>query len=145
MRSVMLAYGLAGLLLALSLSAAADTLHSDDLWLRESVPGTENGAGFGTLTNKSDEDIVVVSASSAAAADVEIHEHAHVNGQMRMQKIDALTIPAGQSVTLRPGGYHLMLMQLKAPLQVDEQHIIALRLSTGEQVEFEVTVKPLLQ
>lgn len=134
--------------IALSLCAAsamAESLTSDDLWLRESVPGSENGAGFGTFHNSTDEDLVIVGASSSASADVELHRHVHQQGQMAMEQIESLTIPAGESVELRPGGYHLMLMQLHEPLQTDDEHTVVLRLNNGERVEFTVQVKSLLQ
>lgn len=128
-----------------SMYAMADSLTSDDLWLRESVPGAENGAGFGTFHNPTDEDIVVIAASSNAAADVELHRHVHHQGQMAMEQVESLAIPAGESVELRPGGYHLMLMQLHQPLEIDDEHTVVLQLNNGERVEFQVQVKSLLQ
>lgn len=128
-----------------SMYAIADSLTSDDLWLRESVPGAENGAGFGTFHNPSDQDLVVIAASSSAAVDVELHRHVHHQGQMAMEQIESLTIPAGESVELRPGGYHLMLMQLHQPLEIDDEHAVVLQLNNGERVEFQVQVKSLLQ
>lgn len=124
--------------------ARASTLVSDDLWLRQSVPGAENGAGFGTLRNISDEDIVIVAAYSNAASDVELHRHIHRDGQMSMEQIEALSVPAGDAVTLQPGGYHLMLMELHQPLEPGNEYQLTLRLSNGERVEFKVSVKPLL-
>ncbi|MCC5880275.1 MAG: copper chaperone PCu(A)C [Idiomarina sp.] len=118
---------------------------SSDLWLRESVPGAENGAGFGTLHNPTDQDVVVIAAASSAAVDVELHQHVHRDGQMSMEHIAALTIPAGESVELKPGGYHIMLMQLHEPLQTDDTHSLSLRLDTGERIEFSVKVRSLLQ
>lgn len=124
--------------------AHASTLVSDDLWLRQSVPGAENGAGFGTLRNTGNEDIVIVAAYSNAATDVELHRHIHQDGQMAMEQIEALSIPAGDEVKMQPGGYHLMLMQLHQPLEPNQEYQIVLRLNTGERFEFNVPVKPLL-
>lgn len=123
----------------------ASSLQSDGVWFRESVPGSENGAGFGTLRNLSDEDIVIVAGYSDISADVELHRHAHRDDQMFMEQIEALTVPAGESVILQPGGYHLMLMQLKQPLVPGEEHQLTLRLDNGERIEFTVPVKALLQ
>lgn len=135
----------AGLCLLFSGVASAQALQGESLWLRESVPGAENGAGFGTLHNPGDDDLIIVSASSPVAADVEIHTHVHHHGgQMAMEAIDALPVPAGESVELRPGGYHLMLMQLNAPLEVGDVHPVTLTLDSGEKVTFEVEVKPLI-
>lgn len=125
--------------------AHGTSLESDDLWFRQSVPGAENGAGFGTFRNTSDDDIVIVSAYSDASEDVELHTHVHRDGQMSMEQIEALTIPAGESVTLQPGGYHIMLMQLKQPLEPDDTYQLSLRLDNGERIEFTVPVKPLLR
>ena len=122
----------------------AATLESDDLWLRQSIPGAENGAGFGTLRNTSDEYIVIVAAYSDAAADVELHRHIHRDGQMAMEQIEALSVPAGTEVRLQPGGYHLMLMQLHAPLEPGQEYQVTLRLNNDERFEFKVPVKPLL-
>lgn len=135
-----------GLAIYLSASCAfAASVTSSDLWLRESVPGAENGAGFGTLHNPTDQDVVVIAAASSAAADVELHRHVHRDGQMSMEHIAALTIPAGESVELKPGGYHIMLMQLHEPLQTDDTHSLSLRLDNGERIEFSVKVRSLLQ
>lgn len=125
--------------------AHASGLEAEDVWLRESVPGAENGAGFGVFHNHSEEDIAIVSASSNASTDVEIHRHVHQHGQMAMEQIDALTVPAGESVTLRPGGYHLMFMQLKQPLAVGDSYELTLRFDNGDSMLLTVPVKPLLQ
>lgn len=136
----------AGLSLIMSTVATAQSLQGNNLWLRESVPGAENGAGFGILHNTSTEDLVIISASSPAAVDVEIHTHVHHHGgQMAMEQIDALPVSAGESVELRPGGYHLMLMQLKQPLRTGDVHPVTLTLDSGEKITFDIEVKPLIQ
>ena len=143
MRSFILALTFFIALVSISCTHAA-TLRSDDLWLRQSVPGAENGAGFGSLRNVGDEDIVIVAAHSNAAADVEMHRHIHQNGQLAMEQLEALAIPAGEAIRLQPGGYHLMFMQLHQPLQPGQEYQVTLQLNTGQQVEFKVPVKPLL-
>ncbi|MGX5914926.1 copper chaperone PCu(A)C [Aliidiomarina sp. Khilg15.8] len=123
---------------------ASQSLEIQDLWLRESVPGTENGAAFGVFANRSNEDIVIIGADSDAADRVEIHQHLHQNGEMRMEEIEALPIAAGEKVTLQPGGYHIMLFGLKAPLATGNEHVITLYLSNGEQAQMTAKVRSLM-
>ncbi|RUO24266.1 hypothetical protein CWE09_10320 [Aliidiomarina minuta] len=128
-----------------SATQAAISLNTDDIWLRESVPGAENGAGFGALLNPSNEDVVIVGAYSEVAGDVEIHQHVSRNGQMSMEAIEALTVPAGEEVKLQPGGYHLMLLGLKQRLTTGDEHEITLLLASGEAITMMAEVKPLIE
>lgn len=117
----------------------------EGLWLRESVPGAQNGAAFGSIRNTSEEILMLIGAESNVAESVEVHQHIHRNGQMAMEEIEALTIPAGETVTLQPGGYHIMLMHLKAPLEVGDSFPLTLHFSTGESVTLEAPVHPLVR
>lgn len=123
---------------------ASESLVIEDLWLRESVPGSENGAGFGVFANHSDEDIVIVGAESSAANRVEIHQHVAKDGEMQMEEIEALPVAAGEKVTLQPGGYHIMLFGLTQPLATDDSYMITLYLSNGDQIESQAPVRSLM-
>ncbi|MCL5050690.1 MAG: copper chaperone PCu(A)C [Firmicutes bacterium] len=120
------------------------SVDADDFWLRESIPGQPNGAGFGKLVNHGSEDKVLIGASISIADDVEIHRHVREGEQMRMEAMDALIIPAGSEVTLQPGGYHLMLMGLSSPLKVGEEYDLVLIFSDGDVLELKVPVKALV-
>ncbi|MDB5364380.1 MAG: hypothetical protein JWM77_307 [Rhodospirillales bacterium] len=112
--------------LALSTTAhAADTKPvAENGWARATAVGQSVGAGFLTLRNPGDTADKLVSASSDVAAKVELHTHLNDNGVMKMRPVEGgLEIPAKGSVTLAPGGYHLMLMGLKAPL-TEGQHVM---------------------
>ena len=86
-------------------------------WSRETAKGQQVGAGYLSITNKGKTADRLVSATSAAAASVEVHTVGMENGVMRMRQLkDGLPIPAGKTVTLKPGGYHIMLIGLKKPL-----------------------------
>ncbi len=86
-------------------------------WARATPAGATTGAVYMTLGNTSDTADRLTAASSAVAGKVQIHEMAIVNGIMTMrQLVDGLAIPAGGSVTLKPGGYHVMLTGLKKRL-----------------------------
>lgn len=131
-------------LLAAVTPAYAD-VDIESLWLRESIPGQPNGAGFGVLRNRGTEDMLLVGASTNVANDVEIHQHVREGEQMRMEQMDMLVIPAGESVTLQPGGYHLMLMQLNEPLRVGETHEVTLIFSDGSSLNVAAEVRALVQ
>lgn len=109
----------------------AQGISTENLRLRESIPGQPNGAGFGIIFNETHESKFLISANISIAEDTQVHEHVHANGAMRMQRMSALEIPAGGSVTLQPGGYHLMLMGLKEPLVAGTEHEVTLLFQDG--------------
>lgn len=102
-----------------------DELHFSDGWVRVSeysdhVDGM-TGA-FATIENHTDHDVTLVGGSAEIASMVEVHEVIMMDGEMKMQaKEGGILIKAGESVTLEPGGLHVMLMGLKeAILEGDE-------------------------
>ena len=106
------------LFLAAALAAAPAALAQvavSNPWVRGTVAGQKATGAFMQL--KADADVSLVGASSPAAGIVEIHEMRMDAGVMRMSAISALPLPAGKAVELKPGGYHVMLMALKAPLK----------------------------
>ena len=109
---------------ALSLAAATLALPAfaqvavSDAWVRGTVAGQSATGAFMQL--KSPADTSLVSAASPVAKIVEIHEMKMDAGVMKMSAIEALAIPAGRTVELKPGGYHVMLMGLASPLKEGE-------------------------
>ena len=105
-------------MVALALLSLAGTAWSQvavsDAWVRATVPGQQATGMFANLTAK--QDSTLVSASSPVAATVEVHEMKMEGDVMKMRAIASLPLPAGQSVSLKPGSYHVMLMGLKKPL-----------------------------
>ena len=88
-----------------------------DAWVRATVQGQKATGAFMNLTAKTDTRLVGVKSSAAAVA--EIHEMKMDKDVMRMQRLTSLPLPAGKTISLKPGGYHVMLMNLKEPLPVD--------------------------
>lgn len=87
-------------------------------WSRETAPGQSAGGGFLTITNSGKQSDRLVSVTSPAAAQVQIHTVSMTDGVMRMRELPGgLEIPPGATVALKPGGYHIMLIGLKAPLK----------------------------
>ena len=89
-------------------------------WTRATPPSARTGGGFMTITNKGTAADRLVSARSSASDKVEIHEMRMDGNVMRMRELEkGLEIPPGATVMLKPGGYHIMFMELKAPIAKD--------------------------
>jgi periplasmic copper chaperone A len=84
----------------------------------------------------------LIGASSPVAGVVEIHEMSMEGNVMRMRAIPGLDLPAGQAVVLKPGGFHIMLMDLKQPLKVGEPVPVTLEIDVGGQRERVVVQAP---
>lgn len=128
--AALLAFSCAGAALA---QAAAPLVQVDDAWARQSVAGQKASGAFMRLTAR--EPLSVVGGSSPVAAAVEVHEMKLEGDVMRMRALPALELPAGKTVELKPGGYHLMLLDLKQPLQRDTQVPVTLVLRDAQGVE----------
>jgi periplasmic copper chaperone A len=105
-----------------SFAQAHETLSKDgtiliqNLWTRATPNGAKVAGGFITITNKGTTPDRLLSASAKTAERVEIHEMAMNNGVMKMRELDkGLEIKPGETIELKPGGYHLMLMDIKEP------------------------------
>lgn len=91
-----------------------------DSWVRATVPQQKATGAFMTLT--APRGARLVEARSPVAGIVEIHEMAMVDNVMRMRQVPSLELPAGKAVRLAPGGYHLMLLDLRQPV-ADGQNV----------------------
>ncbi|RZJ26983.1 MAG: copper chaperone PCu(A)C [Haliea sp.] len=85
-----------------------------DAWVRTAVPGQSGTGAFMSITAK--DGAKLVGASSPVAGVAEVHEMKMENDVMRMRAVPVLDLPAGKTVQLKPGGYHVMLMELKQAL-----------------------------
>jgi len=137
-------------LIALTALLIAASVHAEvtvqDPWVRATVPGQKTSGAFLQLTSSTD--ATLVGARSPVAGIVEIHEMAmDDNMTMRMRAVKAIPLPAGQAVALKPGGYHVMLMDLKETMQAGKTVKLTLVVKDGkgelEDVDVEVQVKPL--
>jgi periplasmic copper chaperone A len=111
-------------------------------WARATPAGAMTGAVYMTLTNKTKDADRLTAASSDAAAKVQIHEMAVVNGIMKMrQLVNGLAIPAGGSVTLKPGGYHVMLIGLKKQLVAGQTLSLTLTFAKAGNISITVPIQ----
>jgi copper(I)-binding protein len=111
--------GLALATAALSAFAQQPPVAVSNAWARASVQGQSGTGAFMTLTAR--EALTLVGVSTPVAGVAELHEMKMEGDVMKMRAIPGLALPAGQAVELKPGGHHLMLMDLKAPLQPNTQ------------------------
>ncbi|MBT6579362.1 MAG: copper chaperone PCu(A)C [Cellvibrionales bacterium] len=128
----------ATVLLSIAPLQAAEKIESaltiNDAYFRLMPPGRSMTAAYMTLTNNSGETQVLTSLRSDSAGSVELHQHTHIDGMMKMRKVDQLSIAAGESVELVPGGYHLMLFGVQDGLGLDDTMVIELQLESGKSV-----------
>lgn len=105
------------------------------------TPGpAKNGAAFLTITNAGAEADRLIAARAAVADRVELHTHLHENGVMKMRQIEAVEVPAGGVASLEPGGDHIMMMGLTAPLKEGESFPLTLVFEKAGEVTVEVTI-----
>lgn len=119
--------------LLLTLAASSTYIHAKDAisvenaWVRPTNAGQDVGAAYMTFTSK--QDATLVHVESNVTKSIEIHSMTMQNGVMKMRMMETLPLTAGKPYKLEPGGFHLMLFDLKKPL------------TEGEQVNFELTFK----
>jgi copper(I)-binding protein len=128
-------------------SARAEEVKAGDLvisqaWSRATPGGARVGGGYLTIENKGTAPDRLVGVSSDAAGKVVVHEMAMSNGVMTMRPLEkGLAIEPGKTVKLAPGGYHLMLMDLKAPLKQGEKLPITLDFEKAGKVQVTLDVQ----
>jgi copper(I)-binding protein len=125
---------------ALASSALAQTVEVKDAWARATVQGQKATGAFMKLTAK--EGGKLVGASSPVAGVVEVHEMKMDGDVMKMRAVEGgLDLPAGKAVELKPGGLHVMLMDLKLSLQKDTTIPMTLTFRDAKGVETRMEVK----
>jgi copper(I)-binding protein len=129
------------LIAALAHSAAfAQTVEVKDAWVRTTVQGQKATGAFMKLTAKDGAKLVGVSSPAAGVG--EVHEMKMEGDVMKMRALQGgLDLPAGKTVELKPGGYHVMLMDLKAALPKDSTVPMTLVFKDAKGVESKVEVK----
>jgi copper(I)-binding protein len=118
---------------ALAQPASSPPVKVEAAWVRASVPGQAGTGAFMRLT--ASEPLSLVGVATPVAGVAEVHEMKLEGDVMRMRAIPSLVLPAAKTVDLRPGGYHLMLMDLKAPLKPDTRVPITLVLRDAKGAE----------
>jgi len=124
---------------ALAAPAAIAQVTVTDPWVRGIVPQQKATGAFMKLEAK--EPVALVSASSPAAGITEIHEMAMEKDVMKMRQIASLAVAPGKPAELKPGGYHVMLLDLKQPLKAGDSVPITLTFEKADKSKQTVEVK----
>ena len=135
MRKTELAFAL---LLVFNTLAWADVTVKDP-WARGTVVGQTASGAF--LELQSSENAALIDVSSPVAGVVEVHEMSMDNGVMKMRALPKLDLPAGKAVALKPGGYHIMLMDLKKPMLKGETIPLTLKIEGKDKKVSTIEVK----
>jgi copper(I)-binding protein len=120
--------------------ATAGPLTITDAWARATPPGARTAAAYLTIANDGAAADTLLGVSTPSARTVEIHAHLLEGGLQRMVELAELGLPGGQAVSLEPGGLHLMLVELTAPLAAGATVALSLRFAAAGTVELEVPV-----
>jgi hypothetical protein len=131
------------MLLVLAASPVCAQVSVEQPWSRATPPGAKIGVGFMRLKNAGSAAARVVGASSPVAGRVEMHVTTRDGDVMRMRQVESFDVPAGGAFELKPGGAHLMLMDLQRPLQQGERVPLTLKLESGGVLEVELPVEAL--
>ncbi|MDZ4381168.1 MAG: copper chaperone PCu(A)C [Parvibaculum sp.] len=132
------------LMLAPLLASCGDNAPSEiavsEVWARASV--TNTGAAYAAIENKGGADDRLVEAMSPVAERVEIHDMTMDGMVMKMRRLDALPVKAGETVTLAPGGKHIMLIGLYGPLEEGASVPLTLVFEKAGRIELSAPVRP---
>lgn len=109
-------------------------------WSRATAPGAKVGGGYMLIRNQGAAADKLVAASSPVAGKVELHVHINEGGVMKMREVPAYDVPAKGAFELKPGGAHLMFMNLKAPFKEGDKVPVMLRFEKAGEVKAEFQV-----
>jgi periplasmic copper chaperone A len=112
----------------------------DKPWSRATPPGAKVAAGYMVLRNRSAAADRLIAVSSPAAARVEMHVHLREGEVVRMREVKGYDIPPGGSFELRPGGAHLMFIDIKQPFKEGEQVALVLRFERAGEIRAHLRV-----
>jgi periplasmic copper chaperone A len=136
------------LLLIVVGAATAHEFSSKDItvshpWARATPGGVTVGGAYFEVKAAPGPGDRLIGARSAVAGSMEVHSHSIENGVAKMRRVDGLPIKGGESVVLKPGGYHVMLLDLKKPLKEGDLLKFTLSFEKAGDIEVEATVEPI--
>ncbi len=119
---------------------SGDPIVVRDAWIREPPPRSP-AAGYLVIENRGGAPVALVAATTEAAGQTEIHVMEYKDDRMTMRQVSELQIPAGEEVALKPGGTHLMLMELRQPLRDGDEVELVLRFGDGTERRIQMPVQ----
>ncbi len=126
-----------------ALAQQADSIHVMNSYAFETAPGQKNGAVFMEITNRSPVADRLIGASTDVSEIVELHTHIHENGNIAMRQVEAMEVAGGGLLVLEPAGNHVMLMGLKAPLEVGQSVPLTLHFEQAGDIKADAIIQSL--
>ncbi|MEW5770858.1 MAG: copper chaperone PCu(A)C [Pseudomonadota bacterium] len=117
------------LLAGLGTPALADSVKIENAWVRATAPGQKVAGGFLDLT--ADADMKLVAGSSPVSDSLELHTMSMEGGVMSMRQVKEIALPKGKTVSLKPGGLHIMFIGLKQPIKQGDRVPVSLTVLDG--------------
>jgi hypothetical protein len=126
---------------ALAQTGPTESIGIAHAWARATSATAKTGAAYLTVTNKGPNDDRLVAVASQVADKAELHTTLMDNNVMKMRPLAAVDVKAGGQAELKPGGMHIMLIGLKAPLKVGDKFPVTLSFEHAGKIEIMVTVE----
>ena len=120
-------------------NASVGPIKIENAYTRATAPGQQVAGGFMKIENKGAAD-QLISASSPVAGEMQLHEMAMEGNVMKMRQVKDIAVPANGAVELKPGGLHIMFMNIKAPLTAGESVPVKLKFAKAGEVEVKFPV-----
>jgi periplasmic copper chaperone A len=122
-------------------AGAADQITVSDAYIRQAPPGAMATGAFMVIRNAGPREVRVVKASNPASRITELHTHLNEGGVMKMRQVKDIPVPPGGEAVLKPGGLHVMMIELKSPLKAGDTVPLTLGLDDGSSKEISVPVR----
>ncbi|MDP2795802.1 MAG: copper chaperone PCu(A)C [Sulfurisoma sp.] len=122
-------------------AGAADSISVVDPYVRQAPPGAMATGAFMIIKNSGAKDVKVVKADNPASKLTELHTHLNEGGVMKMRPVKDITVKAKGEAVLKPGGLHVMLIEMKAPMKEGDIIPITLTFDDGSSKKVDVPVK----
>ncbi len=130
-----------GLVLSsLALAGASEQVSVVNPYVRQAPPSAPATGAFMVLKNNGDTDVRLLKVSNPASRITELHTHTHEDGMMKMRQVAGIDIKAKGETVLQPGGLHIMMIDLKAPLQEGESVPLTLTFDDGSNLQVDAKV-----
>ena len=128
---------------ALPVGAQQAPIKVETAWARASAGESKTGAAYLTLHNMGTQPDRLVAVATPVAGKTEMHNHIMVGNVAQMRPVDAIEVSPGSPTVLQPGGLHLMLLDLKAPLKAGQSFPVTLTFEKAGRIEANVAVQSL--
>ncbi|QKG28790.1 copper chaperone PCu(A)C [Campylobacter sp. RM16187] len=133
-------------LVATFCAANAADIEVSNAFAKATPPHVKNSAAFMDIKNNTDKAVKLIAASSNISKTAELHTHKHADGMMQMIQVDDIEIPAKSEVSLKPGGLHVMFMNIFAPVKEGDKIDVTLEFDNGSKIELkDVVAKPVMK